>query len=58
MASRKNTLTPNLFMSREELAEKFQDCARGLLSPFAEPQAQGLIYRREGLEDVKDSWHC
>ena len=46
--------TPDRPMSREELADKFHDCAQGLISPDAERRAQELIYGLEGLENVKD----
>jgi len=41
--------TPDRPMSREELADKFHDCAQGLLSAGAEKKVLELIY---GLDDL------
>ena len=45
--------TPDRPMSRQELADKFHDCSRELLSLEAEHQAVELIYRLDAIEDVK-----
>ena len=44
--------TPERPMTREELADKFQDCARGLLSAEAQAQVLELVYGLDDLESV------
>ena len=44
--------TPERPMTRQGLADKFHDCAQGLLSRDAEAKVLDLIYRLEGLSEV------
>lgn len=44
--------TPERPMTEEELADKFQDCARGLLSGSAQRKVLEMIYGLDGLDAV------
>ena len=44
--------TPERPLTREELADKFQDCARGLLSDAAQARVLELVYGLDDLESV------
>jgi hypothetical protein len=40
-------------MTQQELADKFHDCAQGMLPAEVQEQALELIYHLEELKDVK-----